>query len=399
MTRDRSAPEDPSRPLAGVRVVSLAEQYPGPYATMILADLGAEVMLVERPAGGDPTRRFTGHFEALNRNKRSIAVDLKSEPGRAVFLDLAAGADVVIEGFRPGVMARLGLDPAELRGRFPDLVVASVSSFGQTGPLGDRGGHDLSVQGLAGLVSRGEDPEPAPLPLADIASAMFAAVGILASLFGRERGGPASRIDVGMLDALVSWRSTAIVSALNGLAPAPYPPDDPGYGVFQVGPGGELFTLSIAGEDHQWRGLCEILGRDDLGALRVPAREERKDELVAWLRQALRAADPRELEARLGERGVGFGLVNDDASVAKDPQVVARELVVGVDSAPGLKVIRQPVRFDDLTSRVARPAPMLGQHTREVLHELDYPQDRIDELFAGGVVVESSVVESDKVED
>lgn len=393
MTRQRPAPTDPSAPLAGVRVVSLAEQYPGPYATMILADLGAEVVLVERLAGGDPTRRFTGHFEALNRNKRSVALDLKSGAGREVFLDLAARADVVIEGFRPGVMARLGLDPADLRRRFPDLVVASVSSFGQTGPLGDRGGHDLSVQGLAGLVSRGENPEPAPLPLADIASAMFAVVGILATLFGRERGGPASRIDVGMLDALVSWRSTAIVSALNGLAPAPYPPEDPGYGVFQVGECGELFTLSIAGEDHQWRALCGVLGRSDLGAVPVHAREERREELVGWLRESLRAADPRELEVRLGELGVGFGLVNDDASVAKDPQVVARELVVGVQSAPGLKVIRQPVRFDDLTSRVTRPAPKLGQHTREVLRELDYSPEKIDALVGGGFAAESNELE------
>jgi len=292
-------------------------------------------------------------------------------------------------------MARLGLAPVELRRRFPDLVVASVSSFGQTGPLGDRGGHDLSVQGLAGLVSRGEEPEPAPLPLADIASAMFAVVGILATLFGRERGGPASRIDVGMLDALVSWRSTAIVSALNGLSPAPYPPEDPGYGVFQVGDCGELFTLSIAGEDHQWRALCGVLGRDDLGALDVVAREGRREELVGWLRESLRAADPRDLEARLGALGVGFGLVNDDAGVAKDPQVAARELVVGVESEPGLKVIRQPVRFDDGTSRVACPAPGLGQHTREVLRELGYPSERIDALFAAGVVVEAGAAERD----
>jgi crotonobetainyl-CoA:carnitine CoA-transferase CaiB-like acyl-CoA transferase len=379
---------DPGTPLAGIRVVSLAEQYPGPYATMILADLGAEVVMVERPAGGDPTRRFTGHFEALNRNKRSVAVDLKSERGREVFLKLVARADVMIEGFRPGVMARLGLDPVDLRRRFPDLVCASVSSFGQTGPLGDRGAHDLSVQGLAGLVSKGDRPEPAPLPLADIASAMFATIGILAALFGRERGGTASRIDVGMLDALVSWRSTAIVSALNGLSPAPYPPDDPGYGVFQVGEGGELFTFSIAGEDHQWRALCEVLGRDDFGALDVRRRESRRTELVGWLREALRAADPRRLESELGARGVGFGLVNDDADVAKDPQVAARELVVPVESDPALRVIRQPIRFDDRLGRVARPAPRLGQHTREVLQELGCPPAEIDELFLGGIVAE-----------
>ncbi|MFC4945789.1 CaiB/BaiF CoA transferase family protein [Pseudonocardia sp. GCM10023141] len=372
-----------------MRVVSLAEQYPGPFATMLLADMGADVVLVERPRGGDPTRRFSGHFEALNRNKRSIAVDLKQDAGRAVFLDLVAGADVLIEGFRPGVMARLGLDPVELQRRFPDLVCASVSSFGQTGPLGARGGHDLSVQGLAGYVQPGDRPAPAPLPLADIASAMFAALGIVSALLGRERGGRASRVDVSMLDSLVSWRSTAIVSALNGLAPAPYPPEDPGYGVFAVGTGGELFTLSIAGEDHQWHALCTVLGRPDMATIEVSAREARREELSAWLAETLRGADPRDLEAALAGRGVGFGLVNDDAGVAKDPQVVARGVIAPVTGAPGLRVVRQPVLFDDRSGPITRPAPKLGEHTREILAELGYAPSKVEDLLLGVVVAAS----------
>src|SRR5216683_5560065 len=136
-------------PLKGVRVLSMAEQYPGPFASLVLADLGADVVLVERPNGGDPSRRFTGHFEALNRNKRSIALDLKNAADRTVFHSLLATADVLMEGFRPGVMARLGLGADRLREKNPALIYTSISSFGHSGPLSDRGGHDILVQGLA----------------------------------------------------------------------------------------------------------------------------------------------------------------------------------------------------------------------------------------------------------
>lgn len=373
-------------PLAGVRVLSLAEQYPGPFATMILADLGADVVLVERPNGGDPTRRFTGHFAGLNRGKRSIALDLKSEHGKKLVLELAGSADVVIEGFKPGTLARLGVGPDVLRAHNPNLIVCSVSSFGQTGPLGPRGGHDLTMQGIAGFVG-GDPPAPAPLPLADLSSGMFAVIGIVTSLLQRAQGGSASYVDVSMLDALISFRSTALVSSLNGLDPAPYPPEDPGYGVFEISTG-ELITLSISGEDHQWRALCNAVGLDEIAGLINEERERRASELLPGLRAAIRAKEWSELERLLGESGIGFGPVNDATSVAQHPQVVSREQIVEVDDGSGLTAVAQPIKFDGKRVRVTSRAPHLGEHTRELLAELGYDDAASTALFADGVVAE-----------
>jgi crotonobetainyl-CoA:carnitine CoA-transferase CaiB-like acyl-CoA transferase len=354
---------------------------------MILADLGADVVLVERPNGGDPTRRFSGHFEALSRNKRSIVLDLKSPVGQKVFLSLAATADVLMEGFRPGVMSRLGLGADRLRSEFPDLIYTSISSFGHSGPLGDRGGHDLAIQGLAGFVSQGENPAPAPLPLADIASAMYAAIGIVTALYARLSTKAGVHIDVSMLDALVSWRSTAMVSSMNSLDPAPYPPEDPGYGIFRVGDAQELVTLSIAGEDHQWRELCLVLGLDDVAGLITVEREQRAPALRHRLEGAFRTRNLADIEGVLASRGVGIGRVNDNEAVPLDPQIHARGIIAEVEGSPGLRVVRQPIQFDGWSGTIKARAPWLGENTRELLTEIGYSDTDIEEYIAAGGAV------------
>jgi crotonobetainyl-CoA:carnitine CoA-transferase CaiB-like acyl-CoA transferase len=351
---------------------------------MLLADLGADVVLLERPGGGDPTRRFSGHFAGLNRNKRSVALNLKSEEGRAVFWKLAATADVIVEGYKPGVVERLGIGAKDVQGQLPNVIYASISSFGQTGPMGDRGGHDISVQGLAGLVT-GEDPKPAPLPLADLASGMFAALGIVASLLGRERHQLTSYLDVSMLDALVSWRSTALTSSLNALDPAPYPPLDPGYGVFVTSTGASL-TLSIAGEDHQWRALCDALDLPDLEQLTTVEREARAGEIGALLSTAFAATPWADLERRLIDGGVGFGPVHDDRHVATDPQVVARGMIVELPDPSGTRAVRQPILFDGSAGAIRYGTPRLGEHTATLLDELGYTTDTITALAASGAI-------------
>ena len=359
-------------PLAGVRILSLAEQYPGPYATMLLADLGADVILVERPDGGDPSRRFPGLFTSFNRNKRSVALDLKSEAGRADFLKLVDGADVVLEGFRPGAMARLGFGAEALRARKPSLVFASISSVGQDGPSIGVAGHDLSIQAAAGMIDvpRGEEAGISlpVLPLADIASAMFAALGIVTALFARSRSGAGSAVDVSMLDSLVSWMTPFLVPPMNGLPTRTLPPEDPGYGLFATADGRQI-TLSIAGEDHMWRALCGLLGLDGFAALTEEDRSARRAEIVPRLRDAIGRRPHDELCRQLEAGRIAFGPVLRLDEVLNDPQLVARRMSVRVDGAAGVPqtFVRQPLTIDGQIGAIARPAPRLGEHNAELL--------------------------------
>ncbi|QHE84839.1 CaiB/BaiF CoA transferase family protein [Hydrogenophaga sp. BPS33] len=359
-----------SPPLAGVRVLSLAEQYPGPYATLLLADLGADVILVERPESGDPTRRHPGLFASLGRNKRSIALDLKSPSERARFLELVDTADVVMEGFRPGVMGRLGLDSKALRARKPSLIYVSISSFGQTGPMAAVAGHDLSIQAVAGMVSvpsgREETATLPVLPLADIASGMFAALSVATALVGRNKNGDGCSVDVSMLDAMVSWMTPFLVPGMNQLPVRPLPPEDPGYGVFATANGGQL-TLSIAGEDHMWAALCGILELNELAVLGDAVRSERRAEIVPRLRDAIRTRTLDALCEQLTTAGIAFAPVQRGDGVLNHPQVQARGLVVEHE---GQRHIRQPVLFDGQGSGLSRGVPALGEHTREILDEL-----------------------------
>ena len=289
----------------GVRVLSLAEQLPGPFATMLLADLGADVILVERPAGGDPARAFPAVFAAMARNKRSVCVDLKSEAGRTQFEALARTADVVLEGFRPGVMDRLGVGYPVLSRTNPRLVYASISGFGQTGPYRDRTAHDLSCQGLAGHLT---DTVPV-VPYGDLAGAMFAAFSIAAALFARSRTGHGTSIDISMADGLASWMTPFLGPVLNGHAP----PDlraEPGYGLFTCRDG-RVLSLSIAHEDHFWRALCRLLGLPDVAGLRAPERVARSAELRSRIAAVLSGDARAAWGVRLDGAGIPWSPVHD----------------------------------------------------------------------------------------
>ena len=358
-------------PLAGVRILSLAEQFPGPYATLLLADLGADVILIERPGVGDPSRRFPGLFASFNRNKRSVALDLKSEVGRAEFLQLVDTADVVLEGFRPGVMARLKLDADTLRARKPGLVYASISSFGQTGPDTAGAGHDLSIQAAAGMVEvlPGQEGSTAlpVLPLGDIASAMFAAFGIVSALFGRTRTGQGAQIDISMLDSLVSWMTPFLVPPMNGLPTRTLPPEDPGYGVFATASGQQI-TLSIAGEDHMWEALCRLLGLPLLAPLREQERSDQAGAIQPQLRAAIAGWAHDELCLALQAKYIAFGPVLALDQVLAHPQMVARRMTVTAPGPSGpLTFVRQPLLIDGVAPTSVGPVPALGQHNADLL--------------------------------
>ena len=361
-------------PLANVRVLNLAEQYPGPYATMILADLGADVILIERPGGGDPSRRFPGLFASFNRNKRSVVLDLKSEQGREDFLRLVDTADVVMEGFRPGVMTRLGIGADALRARKPSLIFVSISSFGQTGPRAGFAGHDLSIQAAAGMIDIPQGQEAGVvlpmLPLGDLASAMFAALGVVTALFARTKSDKGTEIDVSMLDSLVSWMTPFVMPPINNLPIRILPPLDPGYGLFATADGRQI-TLSIAGEDKMWSTLCKMLDLNEFAALGEEERSARGKEIEPHLRKAIARQPYDRFYQQLESEGIAFGPVLRLHEVLDDAQMVARHMTSKIEGANhSLTYIRQPLTFDGDTGYINRPAPELGQHNAEVLGAL-----------------------------
>ena len=363
------------QPLSGIRILSLAEQYPGPNATVLLADLGADVILIERPQGGDPSRRFSGLFASLNRNKRSVVLDLKDPVDKARFLKLVDTADVVVEGYRPGVMKRLGLDAAVLRQRKPSLIFTSISSFGQDGPLAGVVGHDLSVQGAAGMirVPIGQESRSAisGLPMADIASGMFAALGIVTALFSRTKDQDGSTLDVSMLDALVSWMTPFLVPPANNLPQWNMPPVEPAYGIFLTADSRQL-TLSIAGEDPMWTSLCELLNLPQYADLTEVQRNQRVLDIDPVLRQAIKQWPLDDLFVALEARGIAFGPVLAAEDVLNEPQLRQRGIAARDVGPKRQTFIRQPVLFNGAPFPVNRPSPDLGEHTQEIL-ELEQP--------------------------
>lgn len=355
----------PGGPLAGLRVISLAEQYPGPYATLLLADLGAQVILVERPAGGDPARQFPLFHAALNRNKRSVALDLKREDDRAALRGLLSDADVMLEGFRPGTMARLGFGYDTVSNWNPRLVYVSISGFGQHGPYRDRPAHDLSYQAMAGLLfrlaGRGMPEPPGELAIGDLSSAMFAALGAMAALFERQRTGRGSHVDVSMTDGLVSWMSVCLVPAMAGGALADIAAE-PAYGVFRCADG-KLLTLSIAHEDAFWRALCGLLGMDDAADLDRAGRVARAIELRQRIAAALAGASRDVWADRLDAASIAWGPVNDLDEVAADAHFQGRGLFRELVEADGTRrrYVAQPLVFDGRHPGPTRGTPALGE--------------------------------------
>lgn len=306
-------------PLEGIRILTLAEQYPGPFATLVAADLGAEVIIVER-SSGDPARQYPGFHASLNRNKKSVVLNLKTEQGKESLRHLIRDADVLMEGYRPGTMARLGFDYAATTTINPRLVYLSISGFGQTGPYRDRPAHDLSYQALAGLLFRqaetGQIEAPPDLAIGDLSSAMFALTGMLSALLRRERTGQGTYIDVSMTDCLVSWMTAMLAPRMNGLTEG-FVNDEPGYGTFACADG-KLLTLSIAHEDWFWQPLCPLLGMDDVASLRHPERVAEQAALRARIAASLKGRSREEWGAELDRAGIPWGPVNSLEEVASD---------------------------------------------------------------------------------
>jgi crotonobetainyl-CoA:carnitine CoA-transferase CaiB-like acyl-CoA transferase len=339
--------------LASVKVLDLSIWRPGPYATSLLAQAGADVLKVE-PPGGDPMRHYPELFESVNGAKRSIVLDLKDPADHARALSLAGRADVIVEGFRPGVMGRLGLDEPAVRLMNEGVVYCSISGYGQTGPLADLPGHDINYQAWAGsLAPEGGTAAMPPLPVADLAAGMTAAFGICAALIGRGVGGHGSYLDISMTDVLATWTGPPATTRDSGGSDQSAPGDSgpsrvPGYGIFTTADGGQI-ALGVLNEQHFWVSLCRVLQLDALAVLPFDQRTARSDELGRAVMAAIAGRDRDELVATLMEAGVPVAPVLDRAALPNSP------------AYPMLPVF--PIRrLLDGTEGTLSPAPALDAH-------------------------------------
>ena len=390
-------------PLAGVRVVEVGNFMAVPFCGMQLADLGADVVKVENPKGGDLTRAAgpfikgeSSNFVRLNRNKRSVALDLKHEQGKALFLRLVERADVVIENLRPGTMASLGLGPARLRALFPPLVYVSASGFGQDGPYAQLPGLDIVAQGMSGLMSITGEPGRAPakvgVPIADLTCALYATIAVLAALRARDRNGVGQTIDISLLESAVSfavWEAgryfaTGEVPQPSGSAHQSIAP----YQAFRTADG--WVTFGANSETH-WKALCPLLGLEalvnDVRFATNDARMRNRDALVAEI-EAVTVTQPTEVwTQRLGEAGIPCGPIWSFDRVFADPHLAARGFFVDAPH-PTLGPVRQlgsPMRFSDTPTRIESAGPVLGADTADVLREIGVGEHEIAQLARDGI--------------
>lgn len=390
-------------PLDDLRVLDMTQVLAGPFCTMNLADMGADVIKVEQADGSQRAMGFTmggsdgAGFLALNRNKRSFTVDLKDEAGRAALYALVATADVFVENYRVGVTKRLGVDWATLREINPRLIYASISGFGQTGPYAERPGYDLIAQGMSGIMSVTGEPDGAPvkcgLPISDLGAGLVCANAILVAVLARQRTGEGQYIDTSLFEAAVAlsvWESSELWAT--GRVPRPlgsaHRASAP-YQAVRVQDG--HITIGVNNEKF-WRIFCDVIGRRDLEHdPRFTTNADRMQNLAELVPEMEAALAQRTREEWLGvflEAGVPAGPILNYAESLSDPHTLARDMVQYVDHAvegriPALGV---PAKLSATPGSVRTAAPLLGQHTAELLRELGYEQERIEALMREGSV-------------
>lgn len=392
-------------PLSGIRVLDLGRHQAGPTCAMWLGDLGADVVKIENPEHGEDGRAsgppfFNGEsafFLSANRNKRSLALDVKRPEGQEIFRRLAAGADVVIENFRPGVMAALGIGYETIATSNPRIIFCSISGFGPDGPYADRPGFDQIVQGTSGLMSlngfEGGEPIRVGIPIADLLTGLFAAYGVLAALQARERTGRGQVVSTSLLESMVGMLSFQGVRYLNGAGVPPpagnHHPINAPYGVFKTGDG--YITLGATGE-KRWRKFCEVLNApewlEDPRFATNGGRYEHRLELAELIGAKLQARSSDEWERVLNENGIPAGPIYRLDQALNHPQVLHREMVVEREH-PTMGIVRLlglPVKLSDTPGSVHRVPPQLGEHTDEILSELGLTEADLRRLRAEQVI-------------
>ncbi|MEE8158477.1 MAG: CaiB/BaiF CoA-transferase family protein [Dehalococcoidia bacterium] len=386
--------------LSGVQVLDLTRALAGPYCTLMLGDYGADVIKIELPGRGDDTRHWgppyidgeSAYFLSINRNKRSLTLNLKDPAGREVFMRLTRNADVVVENFTPGVVNRLGIDYEAVKAENPRIVYSSISGFGQTGPYREKPAYDQMMQGLGGIMSLTGDPDGQPqkigVALADIGAGMLAAYAVMTALFHRERTGVGQYIDVSMLDLQVAWLTYQAATYFATDTPPPRVgaahPNLVPYQAFKCADG-KYINVAV-GNERFWQRFCKALGREDLVEMPEYAqnkdRVKNRDQLVALLQQEFDTRSTNRWVDILEEAGVPCGPINDLADVFSDPQVKARDMLLEVQhpSAGKIKQTGIPIKFSATPGSIDSPPPLLGQQSKEILLELGYSQDEVEAL-------------------
>lgn len=393
------------KPLEGLVVLDMTRVLAGPFAAMMFADMGAEVIKIERPDGGDDTRAYppfqngeSAYFMSLNRGKRSVTLNLKHEKGKEILKSLARKCDILIENFKPGTMDKLGVGYEVLSKENPRLIYAASSGFGQTGPYSSRPAYDLIIQGMGGMMSVTGPDEHTPTKVgssvADIFAGLFATIGILAAVNSRMRTGRGQLVDVAMLDSMVAVLENAVSRYLvSGEVPHPIGNKHPSIAPFSTLATSDGAMNVAVGNDEIWRRLCGVLEmkefEKDPRFADNASRVANFDELKAILEERTGKNTTDHWLAELEKVSVPSGPINDIARVVNDPQVLARKMIVEVlhPVAGLMKIPGVPIKFSGTPAEVEAPAPLLGEHTEKILSSyLGLSDAEIADLRKDGVI-------------
>ena len=376
------------KPLQGVVVLDLTRVLAGPYAAMMMADFGANVIKIEPPGVGDDSRAFgpfvgkeSAYFMSLNRNKRSMTLNLKHPEARELFKEMVKKADVVLENYRPGTMEKFGLGYEDLKKINPKIIYAACSGFGHTGPYMDKPAYDVIVQAMGGIMSitgqENGEPTRVGASIGDITAGLFTMIGVMMALYHRSITGEGQKVDVGMLDCQVAILENAIARYLtSGIVPKPLGNRHPSITPFEAFTAKDGYVIVGAGNDRLWEKLCNLIGRPDLVAderfVTNAKRTQNVKQLKVILDDVFSAKTVDEWLKELEEAGIPCGPINTIDRVINDPQVQAREMIVETDHpvAGKIKMAGVPIKMSATPGAVERPAPLLGQHTEEILAEV-----------------------------
>ena len=392
--------------LEDIKVLDLTRALAGPYCTLMLGDYGADVIKVEVPSKGDDTRTWgppfiddqSSYFLSVNRNKRSITLNLKNPTAKEIFMKIAAEIDILVENFTPGVVDRLGIDYQTLKALNPGIIYCSISGFGQTGPYHKKPAYDQMMQGIGGIMSLTGDPNGPPMKmgvaLTDIGAGMLGAYAVMIALFHRSRTGQGQYIDISMLDLQVSWLTyQAGTYFATGKTPrrvgAAHPNLVP-YQAFKCSDG-KYINIAI-GNERFWERFCKALGREDLTthedySSNMP-RVHHRESLVALLENELLNKTSCQWITKFEDAGIPCGPVNDLAAVFSDPQVSERQMVKTIKHPTGGKIKQTgiPIKFSETPGSISLPPPLLGEHTETILSDLGYSASEIREFRKTNVI-------------